>query len=333
MQYAPISVIIPTLGCTQHLLSLLPALLQSDKPPAEVIVVDDGSADDFNELPQHDLIKLIRLPRQLGPAIARNTGAAKASQDWLLFIDSDVILVPELVPRLAEIIGVDSDFAAINVLNSPVKAKLNFAAKYNLAFEQFWMAPFLREKNGYLNVQAFWTRTGLIKKTVFDELGGIDVSFTKPTVEDLEFSYRFGQNYSARVYGDLTVAHIPRSTLRATAVKYYRTGWDLARLYRRYHGFSRYFFTPRETARNLSGVLLIIIAIAGFFLPWLWYLLVPAVPLFLVVNADMLRSFSRFGGWSFALAAVAIRLPLGCVVALGSTLGMCAQFLRPARKK
>jgi GT2 family glycosyltransferase len=76
----------------------------SPTPPFEVVVVCDGESD-----PAADLIrtrswpldlKLVQQPRQ-GPAAARNTGIGLARGEYVLFLDDDVIPVPDFISQHA----------------------------------------------------------------------------------------------------------------------------------------------------------------------------------------------------------------------------------------
>jgi glycosyltransferase involved in cell wall biosynthesis len=60
----------------------------------EVIVVDDGSTDRSMEVLGHYLksIRLVRFPTNQGAIAARNVGAAKATGDYLVFLDGDDVL-------------------------------------------------------------------------------------------------------------------------------------------------------------------------------------------------------------------------------------------------
>jgi GT2 family glycosyltransferase len=77
---------------------------------AEVIVVDDGSADPgacragVEQSVLGSRVRLIRHPSSRGPAAARNTGAAAAGTALVAFLDSDVVPEPGwLAPLLAHL--------------------------------------------------------------------------------------------------------------------------------------------------------------------------------------------------------------------------------------
>jgi len=104
MSYRPfISVVIPTFNRAQELKAALESVWVQTYPEFEVIVVDDGSTDGTDELLQHFISRLdghgktIRYFFQAnqGQSIARNTGIAEARGEWIAFLDSDDIWLPE----------------------------------------------------------------------------------------------------------------------------------------------------------------------------------------------------------------------------------------------
>lgn len=70
---------------------------------SEIIVVDNNSTDNTAELARQAGARVIFEPiNQIGRA--RNTGAAHATGDWLLFLDADSVLGPELLSEVLRMI-------------------------------------------------------------------------------------------------------------------------------------------------------------------------------------------------------------------------------------
>ncbi|WP_298245806.1 glycosyltransferase [uncultured Bradyrhizobium sp.] len=96
-----VSVVIPAKNVAAYIgETLASALAQSEV--GEVIVVDDGSADDTTAI-----VRAVRDPRLrlltndgAGVSAARNLGARYASAEWLLFLDADDRLRPGAVAAL-----------------------------------------------------------------------------------------------------------------------------------------------------------------------------------------------------------------------------------------
>jgi glycosyltransferase involved in cell wall biosynthesis len=93
-----VSVVIPAFNRAHSVCAAIDsALAQACDFPIQVIVVDDGSSDDLSGAlaAYGDRILLIRHPRNLGAAAARNTGVAHATGDLVAFLDSDDAWLPE----------------------------------------------------------------------------------------------------------------------------------------------------------------------------------------------------------------------------------------------
>jgi glycosyltransferase involved in cell wall biosynthesis len=92
----PVSVIIPAFNRSDTLpRALASAKSQWPCAPAEIIVVDDHSADASGDVARRYGARVIRHERNQGAAAARNTGVAAASQPWLAMLDSDDEWLPD----------------------------------------------------------------------------------------------------------------------------------------------------------------------------------------------------------------------------------------------
>lgn len=66
---------------------------------SEQIVIDSGSTDDTVEIAQQHGAKVIHQP-WLGFGAQRNFASAQAANDWIIFLDADEALTPELADEL-----------------------------------------------------------------------------------------------------------------------------------------------------------------------------------------------------------------------------------------
>jgi glycosyltransferase involved in cell wall biosynthesis len=66
-------------------------------PPTQLVVVDDASDPPFELSDVDARVALIRLERSRGVSAARNAGLAKASCEWVTFLDDDDELVPTML--------------------------------------------------------------------------------------------------------------------------------------------------------------------------------------------------------------------------------------------
>lgn len=97
--HAPVSVIIPCYQCAATIERAVESVTSQTLLPEEVLLVDDYSNDNnitlnaLYRLQQHlgdkITIKVIPLPVNQGPGMARNAGWDMATQPWIAFLDAD----------------------------------------------------------------------------------------------------------------------------------------------------------------------------------------------------------------------------------------------------
>ncbi len=98
------SVIIPTYNRREPVRECLASVSAQRRRPDEVIVVDDGSTDGTVEvLDGTEGVTVIR-QSNAGPGAARNRGAAAASSDYLVFLDSDDVWLSWSLEVLATLV-------------------------------------------------------------------------------------------------------------------------------------------------------------------------------------------------------------------------------------
>ena len=96
MKILPITVVIPTYNAAATIERAIDSVMKQSIKPAEIILIDDASLDDtvailerFQYRASTPKIQIIRLHKNSGPAIARNTGWNIANQPFVAFLDAD----------------------------------------------------------------------------------------------------------------------------------------------------------------------------------------------------------------------------------------------------
>lgn len=95
---ADVSVVIPTWNRREVLGRTVNSALAQRGVKVEVIVVDDGSADDTASAMRqlaHRGVRLVRHEQSVGVADARNAGVAEATAPWVAFLDDDDLWAPD----------------------------------------------------------------------------------------------------------------------------------------------------------------------------------------------------------------------------------------------
>jgi len=104
----PVSIIIPALNEEANIREALSSILSLDYRPLEIIVINDRSTDGTGKIlkemaalnPQLQIINLKKLPPGwLGKNHALHCGASKASGEYFLFTDADIVMEPSTLKR------------------------------------------------------------------------------------------------------------------------------------------------------------------------------------------------------------------------------------------
>jgi glycosyltransferase involved in cell wall biosynthesis len=96
---ATVSVVIPAFNARRFIEEALDSVAAQTLLPAEIVVVDDGSADGTADIVEEWAartgmpVKLIR-QANLGVPVARNRGMAEAGGDWIALLDADDLWLP-----------------------------------------------------------------------------------------------------------------------------------------------------------------------------------------------------------------------------------------------
>lgn len=102
-----LSVIVPVYQVADYLPDCLDSILDQSLPDLQVIAVDDASDDGCAEIlaryaARHDRLEVVTLARNHGLGAARNIGLARATGEYVWFVDSDDWLPAGALPAVAD---------------------------------------------------------------------------------------------------------------------------------------------------------------------------------------------------------------------------------------
>jgi GT2 family glycosyltransferase len=300
-----ISVIIPVFNAEAWLGQCLDALRRSHVAPLECIVVDDAGDDASASTAEAAGATVLRRRNRRGPAAARNLGAAHARGDILLFIDADVCVHPDTIGRILERFETGAGFDALIGSYDDAPAAPGFVSQYKNLLQHYV------HQHGREQAATFWTGCGAIRRDVFLEAGGFDESYTRPSIEDIEFGQRL-RAAGRKIVLDpaVMVKHLKRWTL----VSLLRSDlFDRALPWTRL--IVRSSRLPDDlnlaVSQRLSALLLLLalaLAAAGVIAPPLALAALLPVAAVLYMNRGLYRFLAARRGCLFALRAVPLHL-------------------------
>lgn len=198
-----VSVIVPSYNCARYLPETLDSILVQTWSPVEIIVVDDGSTDDTQDVLKRyaGKIRVIRLDKNCGgPAKPRNVGIQNASGKYVALFDSDDIMTPDKLERQVKFLEAhhSTPFVFSNFRNFSVEgpAKDDFLRDHK-DFQA--MAKEKVEGDGF----KIWKGTGfetliednyigtsgaVFRKDLAEKLGGFDETLSNS--DDVDFFFR-----------------------------------------------------------------------------------------------------------------------------------------------
>ncbi len=201
------SIIIPVYNRPQEIDELLESLCHQTFRDFEVIVVEDGSTEKCDVICEKYTKKLNVLyyfKPNSGPGPSRNYGAERSQGEYLIILDSDVI-VPE---NYLEIVKEELDKAPCDAFGGPDRAHDSFTPiqkAINYAMTSFFTTGGIR--GGKRKMDKFYPRSFNlgVKKSVYEALGGfVPMRYG----EDIDLSTRiFKGGYSCRLFPKAFVYH------------------------------------------------------------------------------------------------------------------------------
>ena len=89
-----VSLYVPAYNVAGTLAACLEAVLAQTLPPAEILVIDDGSTDGTASVARSFPVSLLPQPGNLGLAAARNRGLKQAAHELVASLDADCVPDP-----------------------------------------------------------------------------------------------------------------------------------------------------------------------------------------------------------------------------------------------
>ncbi|HYL78689.1 MAG TPA: glycosyltransferase family 2 protein [Bryobacteraceae bacterium] len=206
---APVTIVIPNWNGAALLEGLLEALRRQTLPPEQVIVVDNGSADESVAVAKNAGATVIELDKNTGFSHAVNCGIQAASTNWIVVLNNDVSPAPDWLSKLMDAaVTADAWFATGKLLDSQDRIDGTFDAISRGACS--WRCGHGRPDSPLWD-QARPIRfapftAALFRAGLFQHIGLLDENF-ESYLEDIDFGIRCAAAGLTGVYAPSAVAY------------------------------------------------------------------------------------------------------------------------------
>ncbi len=208
-----LSIIFPSFNSGSLLVRCLESVeleLKDRKSQYEILVVDSSPISP--ELPNFNNLKLLHSNVQLFPSEARNLGARMAKYPILVFIDSDVELLPGALSKLVD--GLKDNNTVVGGVyeaNNPSTSPISTFQDLFLLYRYENIPP---ARNFFSSAQF------AVSKENFQKVGGFSENLQ--SYEDVDISFKFQKNFlKAYVCLESKAYHLKSFNLKSIFLDYY----------------------------------------------------------------------------------------------------------------
>lgn len=185
-----ISVIIPTFNRAHLLGQAVRSVLDQQFESLEIIIVDDGSTDE-TPMVVAEMGSSVRYVRQdnKGAAAARNVGVELAKGQYIAFLDSDDLFLPEKLRMQSAVLASDPDVGM-------VYARALVMDESGVVLSRQWggdLSGAIYPRMLFMHDSFITTPTVMVRAEVLRQVGGFDESMT--VCEDLDLWRRIARRY------------------------------------------------------------------------------------------------------------------------------------------
>ena len=263
-----ISIVVAIFNRKDELFELLNSLIAQTDKNFEVIIVDDGSMIDllptvetFKEMLEIQYFK----KENSGPGLSRNYGARRAKNDWLVFVDSDVIVEKDYIENIKKNLektdcaafgGADKAHKGFNILQKAISYSMTSV---------FTTGGIRGSKKAVTRFQPRSFNMG-VNKEIFLKIGG----FSEMRIgEDPDLSMTIWEKgYKTAFFDDIGVYHKRRTDLGKFSKQVYQFGCARPILNQRHPNYVKptFWFPTLFLLGYVAGILEYFLLQKGFVL-------------------------------------------------------------------
>jgi glycosyltransferase involved in cell wall biosynthesis len=177
-----VAVVIPAYNAEKYVVQAVESVLAQTAPPAEVVVVDDGSTDGTAAVlsPFADRVRVLRVPNG-GVARARNVGVEATQAPWVAFLDADDVWAPDYLDRMLAAASMNPGSVLVYCGLVAVDADLRPVARRGVPTPDVALRNTLVLEPPVVSV----AQGGLVDRAAFVAVGGFDEQMSTSADTDL----------------------------------------------------------------------------------------------------------------------------------------------------
>ncbi len=295
------------------------AFMRSDYDDKELILVNDCSVDNTLEVIHNYHVEVIDLKEHLGPALARNKGVEAASGELVFFLDSDAIVYPDTLSKIASYLTENTDCQGVTAIWDTIPLNKTFFSELSAIEKNVLFYHYFRE--------SFGSNGSAIYREVFLAFGGFSPAFKRADAEDFELGLRlFNAGIKIPIAYDIKTRNGFVPTLSQGMKKYFRRAYLRSATLK---NFGNKLIKPPVTSYNSTSIIWIYLLALSVFcsIPAIMFstkftiLLLLCFAAWLLLSRLILTAIYRHKGLLFLARAIPTYLVLTAAIGAGGVFG------------
>lgn len=268
----------------KHIRELIDAVLAQTVKPDEFILVDDGSKDKTAEIvkeyaEKNPWIKYY-YQENAGPASARNRAWKNSTSDICIFTDGDCVPNNNWIEKLIQPFS-DETVGAV-------------AGTYRTVNVQSLLARFIGLEIGWKHsrygrtIKVHGTYNLAVRKSVLEEIGGLDESYPVPSGEDWDMTYKIAKKYKIVFAPEAIVGHYHPEKFWPYMKNQVRRGLDRVKVYKDHPNLAKGDdYTPWFVKYQVAAALFFPFSLL-FLFPWFEFsYIIPLVTVLIIITTSL----------------------------------------------